>query len=58
MAEPRGAGRAGGLLFLAIAIFVGFLIIKAALGLLIKLVLTLLVIGAIVGLLANVLRRR
>jgi hypothetical protein len=32
MREPRGAGRSGGLLFLALALFVGYLAIRAISG--------------------------
>ena len=58
MAEPRGAGRAGGILFLVVAAFVGFLILKAAIGFVFKLVLTIAVIAILVALISNILRRR
>jgi hypothetical protein len=34
MREPRGAGRSGGLLFLAVGLFVAYLAIEAVTGLL------------------------
>ena len=34
MAEPRGAGRSGGLLFLAVGLFVLYLVITAVAGIL------------------------
>lgn len=57
MAEPRGAGPAGGLLFLAVVLFVGYLAVRAVAGL-IKLAVAALVLVAIGVFLANVLRRR
>ena len=57
MAEPRGAGRSGGLLFLAVGLFVLYLVITAVAGIL-KFILStaLLVVLAIFA--VNVFRRR
>lgn len=57
MSTPRGAGRSGGLLFLAVLAFVAYLVLAALSGIM-KLVATLLLLGAIVVFGANVLRRR
>ena len=57
MAEPKGAGRSGGLLFLLIALFVGYLVVSTVAGVL-KLVLGAAILLVIIGLAVNVLRRR
>ena len=57
MAEPRGAGRSGGLLFLAVCLFVLYLIITAVAGVL-KFVLTGLLVVVLVAFAFNVFRRR
>lgn len=57
MAEPRGAGRSGGLLFLAVALFVGYLVVTAVAGV-IRLVLTIAIGVVVLALAASVLRRR
>lgn len=57
MADPGGAGRAGGLLFLAVVLFVGYLALRAVAGL-VKLVVIGLVIAAAAAFLVTVLRRR
>ena len=56
MREPRGAGRSGGLLFLAVGLFVLYLIVTAVAGLL-KFVLSAAVVVVLVALAINVLRR-
>lgn len=57
MAEPRGAGRGGGLLFLAVGVFVAYLGVTAVDGPA-RIVLGV-VFAVVLGLLAlNVLRRR
>ncbi len=57
MAEPRGAGRSGGLLFLAVCLFLLYLVIRVLAG-----VAKLVVGGALLVVLAalavNVVRRR
>jgi len=57
VAEPRGAGRSGGLLFLAVALFVGYLVVTAVAGV-IRLVLTIAIGVVVLALAASVLRRR
>jgi len=57
MNSPRGAGRSGGLLFLAVLAFVVYLVLAALSGIM-KLVATVLLLAAIVVFGANVLRRR
>ena len=56
MAEPRGAGRSGGLLFLAVGLFLLYLIVTAVAGVL-KFVLGAAVVVVLVALAVNVLRR-
>ena len=56
MAEPRGAGRSGGLLFLAVGLFLLYLIITAVAGVL-KFVLGVAVVVVLVALAVNVFRR-
>ena len=57
MREPRGAGRSGGLLFLAVGLFVAYLAVSAVAGLLRFLLGAAFLVA--LGLLAlNVLRRR
>ena len=61
MAEPRGAGRSGGLLFLIVALFVAFLVFRAAVGAVVgfvKFAIFAAIVAVIVGLAMNVLRRR
>ena len=57
MAEPRGAGRSGGLLFLAVGLFLLYLVVTAVAGVL-KFLLSaaLLIVLAVFAL--NVFRRR
>lgn len=55
--EPRGAGRGGGLLFLAILAFVAYLVLQALAGLAKLLAAAVLLVG-IVALGVDVLRRR
>ena len=57
MPEPRGAGRSGGLLFLAVGIFVLYLVISAVAGVL-KFILGVVLIVVLGALALNVLRRR
>ena len=57
MREPRGAGRAGGLLFLAIGLFVAYLVISALAGLA-KILLSIALVAVLAMLAVNVLRRR
>ena len=57
MAEPRGAGRSGGLLFLAVGLFVLYLVITAVAGLA-KFLLSLAIVVVLVLLAVNVFRRR
>ena len=57
MAEPRGAGRAGGLLFLAVGVFVLYLVFTAIAGV-IKFVLSAVILVGLALLAVNVLRRR
>jgi uncharacterized membrane protein YjgN (DUF898 family) len=54
--EPRGAGRAGGLLFLAIVLFVAYLAVGALTGL-IRFLLGLGLIVVLAALALNVVRR-
>ena len=57
MAEPRGAGRGGGLLFLAVGVFVAYLAVTAVDGMA-RVILAVVCVVAL-GLLAlNVVRRR
>ena len=56
MAEPRGAGRSGGLLFLIVGLFVLYLVITAVAGLL-KFVISAAILVALVVLALNVFRR-
>jgi hypothetical protein len=55
--EPRGAGRSGGLLFLAVGIFVLYLVITVVAGVL-KFILGLGLVVVLAALAINVLRRR
>ena len=57
MGEPRGAGRSGGLLFLAVGLFVLYLVINAVAGV-VKLLLAAGVVVILVLLAVNVFRRR
>ena len=57
MAEPRGAGKSGGLLFLAVGLFVLYLVITAVAGAL-KFLLSAAVIVVLALLALNVFRRR
>ena len=57
MAEPRGAGRAGGLLFIAVLLFVGYLLVEAIAGL-VQWVLGAALLVVVVLLVVAVLRRR
>lgn len=57
MGEPKGAGRSGGLLFLLIALFVGYLLVNAVAGV-VKVVLGVLVLVVVAGLAVNIVRRR
>ncbi len=57
MAEPRGAGRSGGLLFLAVGLFVLYLIVTAVAGIA-KFLLSGALTVVLVILAINVLRRR
>ncbi len=57
MAEPRGAGRAGGLLFLLVALFVGYLAVQAVAGLL-RLAIGVAIVVVLAALVINVVRRR
>lgn len=54
--EPRGAGRSGGLLFLAVGLFVTYLAFEALTGVL-RLVLTGVLAVVLVALALNVARR-
>jgi hypothetical protein len=55
--EPRGAGRSGGLLFIAIGLFLLYLVITAVAGVL-KFLLTAAIVVVLIALTLNVLRRR
>ena len=57
MREPRGAGRSGGLLFLAVGLFVLYLVISAVAGVL-KFILGVVLVVVLGALALNVLRRR
>ena len=57
MAEPRGAGRSGGLLFLAVGLFVLYLVVSAVTGVL-KLVLGAGIVVVLVAFAVSVFRRR
>lgn len=57
MADPRGAGRAGGVLFVAVLLFLAWLALGALAGLVRILVVALLAAAAI-ALAVNVARRR
>ena len=57
MAEPRGAGRSGGLLFLAVGLFVLYLVVTAVAGVL-KFLLSAALVVVLVVLAVNVVRRR
>ena len=56
MAEPRGAGRSGGLLFLVVGLFVLYLVITAVAGVL-KLIISVVIVIALAALAVNVFRR-
>lgn len=56
MAEPRGAGRSGGLLFLVVGLFVLYLVITAVAGVL-KLIISIVLVIALAALAVNVFRR-
>ena len=55
--EPRGAGPAGGLLFVAVLLFVGYLLVEAIAGL-VQWVLGAALLVVVVVLVVTVLRRR
>lgn len=57
MAEPRGAGRSGGLLFLAVGLFVLYLVVTAVAGV-VKFVITAVLLVVLALLAVNVFRRR
>ncbi len=57
MAEPRGAGRGGGLLFLAVVAFVAYLVVVAVTGVL-KFILGAVLTAVLVLFALSVLRRR
>ena len=57
MAEPRGAGRSGGLLFLAVGLFVLYLVVSAVTGVL-KFVLGVGIVVVLVAFAVSVFRRR
>jgi len=57
MAQPRGAGRSGGLLFLLVALFVGYLVITTVAGI-VKFIVGALIVVVLIALAANVVRRR
>ncbi|CAN5685145.1 MAG: hypothetical protein M3493_12060 [Actinomycetota bacterium] len=57
MAEPRGAGRSGGLLFLAVGVFVAYLVVRTVAGVL-KVALLCVLVVLLVLLARDVLRRR
>ena len=57
MREPRGAGRGGGLAFLAVVVFLAYLMVTAVAGLL-RAVLSLVLLVVIVALAVDVARRR
>jgi hypothetical protein len=56
MREPRGAGRGGGLLFLAVVLFVAYLALQAITGLL-QIVLGAVLLVVLAAFTINVLRR-
>ncbi|CAN5788933.1 MAG: hypothetical protein M3425_06590 [Actinomycetota bacterium] len=57
MPEPRGAGRSGGLLFLAVGVFVAYLVVRTVAGVF-KVVLLSILVVLLVLLARDVLRRR
>ena len=57
MATPQGAGRAGGLLFLLVVLFVAYLAIRAVAGLL-RLAIGAAILAVLIALAINVFRRR
>ena len=57
MSEPRGAGSAGGLLFIAVVLIIGYLLISAVAGLL-KWLIGVAIVVVIVAMIARVLSRR
>ena len=57
MAEPRGAGRSGGLLFLLVGLFVLYLVITAVAGVL-KFIISTVILIVLAALAVNVFRRR
>ncbi|MDQ3537271.1 MAG: hypothetical protein M3415_00500 [Actinomycetota bacterium] len=57
MAEPRGAGRSGGLLFLAVGVFVAYLVVRTVAGVF-KVALLGVLVVLLVLLARDVLRRR
>jgi hypothetical protein len=57
VAEPRGAGRSGGLLFLAVGVFVAYLVVRTVAGVL-KVALLCVLVVLLVLLARDVLRRR
>lgn len=57
MTEPRGAGRAGGLLFLAVGLFVLYLVVTAVAGVM-KVVIGAVLVVALLAFAVSVVRRR
>jgi hypothetical protein len=57
VAEPRGAGRSGGLLFLAVGVFVAYLVVRTVAGVF-KVALLGVLVVLLVLLARDVLRRR
>ena len=57
MREPRGAGRSGGLLFLAVGLFVLYMVISGVVGIL-KFIIGVALVVVLGALALNVLRRR
>ena len=57
MSEPRGAGTAGGLLFLAVLLVLGYLLVSAVAGVL-KLVIGLALVVVVIAIGVRVLARR
>jgi len=57
VAEPKRAGRSGGLLFVLVALFVAYLAVRAVAGV-IRFVIVALIVAVVVALVANVMRRR
>lgn len=57
MSEPRGAGSAGGLLFVVVLLFVGFLVLRALVGL-VRIAVTAVILVAVISLVVRALDRR